>query len=265
MKILKIILALGVFFSAFAGLSAKDYVVFVHGRSGKHCGTGTKDVGNYWGSAKNISTSKTKYFVGYDGSTDPRSWGLCRAQSNLYSVIGKKCSGSNWCTIICHSAGCYATSYFLDKAGRSYNIRTVVSAGSAEGGSQLADVAFWKKNGMVGALKTSVARGSYNHNDTKGTPFRMLAGFDGSWKTSAILSGEDDGAVNFASACGYNIAGSFNKCGQSRRYSWRYAMSGPSGADYSSSKKAYNETHSQMKGVAKKFYKYCKSKGWGCK
>ena len=82
----------------FAGpIFSADKVVFVHGRSGSHCGTGTTDVNNYWGDAKNISTGEQRYFVGYDGATDPRNWGNCRAQSSLWTVLYNQCRGANNC------------------------------------------------------------------------------------------------------------------------------------------------------------------------
>ncbi len=228
-----------------AGLSAADYTIFVHGRSGKnHCGTGTSDVNNYWGSAKNISTSRTKYFVGYDGSTDPRTSGSCRAQSQLASVLNARCRGSNNCKIICHSAGCYATEYFLDKTSTNYNIDFVMASSSAAGGSELADLAFWAGSGMDYALKTAQARGSYNHNDMKGVGIWAIAGYRGVWYASWRLPGDDDGAVALHSTCGHSSKGSHSACNRSR-YSSHYIWTGDynNNNQYSSSKKAYRLTH----------------------
>ena len=252
-------------------LSARDYVIFVHGRSGSnHCGTGTSDVNNYWGSAKNISTSLTKYFVGYDGGSDPRTWGSCRAQSSLYSVLESRCTGSNWCKLICHSAGCYATEYFLDKSSKSYNIDWVMASSSAAGGSELANLAFWESNSMVDALKTGNARGSYNHNDTKGVGIWALAGYRGVWYDSWYLPGEDDGAVSFHSTCGHRSTGSHNVCNQSK-YSYHYIWSGSTNNNnnYSSSKLGYYRTHvgdnsKSINDAAKKEWNDCRNYGWGC-
>ncbi|MCR9144012.1 MAG: hypothetical protein NXI24_17325 [bacterium] len=251
-------------------LAAADHVIFVHGRSGSnHCGTGTSDVNNYWGNSKNINTSVTRYYVGYDGSKDPRSWGSCRAQSNLYSVLESRCTGSNRCKVICHSAGCYATEYFLDKTSRSYNIDWVMASSSAAGGSELADLAFWASNDMVSALKTGNARGSYNHNDTKGVGIWSLAGYDGDWYSAWYLPGEDDGAVSFHSTCGHSSKGSHSRCNKSK-YSNHYIWGGNSSSDYSSYKQGYDRTHvgdggSSINTSMKQEWNRCKSSGWGCK
>ena len=94
-----------------ASLSAGTITVFVHGKSSSnHNGTGTTDVNNYWGTAPN-AVSGVKYFVGYDGTTDPRTYGPARAQTNLTTFLVNQCKGLDTCKIVCHSAGCYATEY----------------------------------------------------------------------------------------------------------------------------------------------------------
>lgn len=228
-----------------AALSAADYTIFIHGRSGSnHCGTGTSDVNNYWGNSKNINTSNTKYFIGYDGSSDPRTYGSCRAQSNINSVLNARCRGSNNCKVICHSAGCYAMEYFLDKTSTNYNIDMVMASSSAAGGSELADLAFWASGGMDNALKVNNARGSYNHNDMKGVGIYALAGYRGVWYASWRLPGSDDGAVALHSTCGHSSTGSRSRCDQSSRYSSHFWLPGTnSSSKYSSSRKAYNMTH----------------------
>jgi hypothetical protein len=93
----------------------------------------------------------------------------------------------------------------------------------------------------------------------------MLAGFDGSFGASAILPGEDDGAVAFHSSCGGRRPYGYTRCDLVSRFSHHILNSGPSKSDYSARRKAYDETHSQMKGVARKYYKHCKAKKLGCK
>lgn len=232
-KSYKLIFAATIFFVSLSTILPAHNVVFVHGRSDQnHCGTGTTDVNDYWGSSKYIDTSYTKYFVGYDGSSDPRSWGSCRAQQNLWSVLYNQCRGGNSCTIICHSAGCYAVDYFFsqysfvtDNSGYDVNVDFVVAAAAATGGSELADIGTdysWLANiigqpstPMVEALQTSVAR-SFNHNITAGIPRWHLAGYKGfsglESASSPFLSGEDDGAVAFHSSCGKNSTGSYDDC-----------------------------------------------------
>lgn len=240
-----ILLAATLMFGSAASLSAADYTIFIHGRSGtNHCGTGTSDNGNYWGSAKNINTSTTKYFIGYDGGTDPRTYGTCRAQSQITSVLNARCRGSNNCKVICHSAGCYAMEYFLDKTSTNYNIDFVMASSSAAGGSELADLAFWANNNMNASLKTGPARSSYNHNDMKGVGIYAVAGYRGVWYASWRLPGSDDGAVALHSTCGHRSRGSHSACNQSR-YSSHFIWDGGynNNNSWSSSKKAYNMTH----------------------
>ena len=267
MRTSAILLALLVGLGIQTGLSAADYTIFVHGRScSYHCGTGTTDVNNYWGSAKNINTSTTKFFVGYDGSTDPRTYGNCRAQSSINTVFNQRCTGSNNCKVICHSAGCYAVEYFLDKASRSYNIDFVMASSSAAGGSELADLAFWAGDSMVGALKTGNARGSYNHNDMKGVGIWAIAGYKSQWYVGWLLPGYDDGAVSLHSTCGHRNKGSHSKCNQSR-YSSHFIWDGSSNNNnnWSGSRKAYNRTHvgdngSSINDAMKKEWNDCKAR-----
>ena len=236
-----------------------DKVVYVHGRSDSHCGTGTTDVNNYWGDSKNISTGEQRYFVGYDGSTDPRNWGNCRAQSSLWTVLYNQCRGENSCKIVCHSAGCYATDYFLSKYGfvtDSYdvNVRYVLAAASASGGSELADLAFWESNSMVAALKTGTAR-SFNHNVSGGVASYHVAGFDGDWYSSWRLSGEDDGAVAFHTTCGKNTTGSYDDCKyDGTQWTNHYVWNDASEAGYSSGKQAIDTDHGGVRTSVRNMY-----------
>ncbi|MCE9499869.1 MAG: hypothetical protein K8R21_05145, partial [Leptospira sp.] len=122
---------------------AQNRTVFVHGKSSaNHNGTGTTDVNNYWG-GMDSSVTGTKYFVGYDGTTDPRTYGSARAQTNLTTVLTNQCKGANSCKIVCHSAGCYAIEYWLSNLGgtassKGFNITKVTALAAASGGSELA-------------------------------------------------------------------------------------------------------------------------------
>lgn len=256
-------------------VAAAERVIFVHGRSGTHCDTSngySTDVNNYWGNSKSITTAATKYYVGYDGASDPRTWGSCRAQSKLYQVLEAQCKGTNYCTIICHSAGCYATEYFIDKSATAYNIRRIWASSSAAGGSELANAAFWTSTGMVEALKTGNARGSYNHNNTRGVGVYAIAGYEATWTgASVILPGEDDGAVAYHTTCGINTTGSYSNCLSGTRYSYHYIWSGrASGTEWSSSKNGYHKVHTgdgtnSINYAARLEYSACKNLGLGCK
>jgi hypothetical protein len=203
-------------------LSAGTVNIFVHGKSGKnHNGVGTTDVNGYWGANAN-AVSGTKYFVGYNGTSDPRTYGTARAQTNLTTAMNTYCKGTNTCKLICHSAGCYATEYWLSKLGatassKGYKISGVTALAAASGGSELASALNgatfgYAGNAMDKALIVATARGSFNHNITAGVTVAHVPGYKGLAGASLILPGEDDYAVAYHSACGYSQAGGLSKC-----------------------------------------------------
>ena len=205
-----------------ASLSAGTITVFVHGKSGSnHNGTGTTDVNNYWGANAN-TVSGTKYFVGYDGTSDPRTYGTARAQTNLTTVLINQCKGVNTCKIVCHSAGCYATEYWLSNLGgtassKGFKISGVTALAAASGGSELASalnaITFgFAGNAMDKALIVGNARSSFNHNYTAGVTIAHVPGSKGMFGASLILPGEDDYAVAYHSSCGYSTVGGLSKC-----------------------------------------------------
>ncbi|PJZ71605.1 hypothetical protein CH373_02910 [Leptospira perolatii] len=212
-----------VFALVFAGsLSAETYTVFIHGKSdSNHNGVGTTDVNNYWGSAPN-SVSGAKIFIGYDGTSDPRTYGTARAQTNITSGLTAYCKGTNTCKIVCHSAGCYAIEYWFANLGSSasnngFHLTKVTALASASGGSELASALNGITFGFGGSamdksLIVSTARGAYNHNNTAGVTVYQVPGYKGMFGASAILPGEDDYAVAFHSSCAYNKAGGLDKC-----------------------------------------------------
>ncbi len=203
-------------------LSAGTITVFVHGKSGKnHSGTGTTDVNSYWGADPN-TVAGTKYFVGYDGTSDPRTYGTDRAQTNLTTVLTQRCKSVDTCKIVCHSAGCYATEYWLSNLGgtassKGFKISGVTALAAASGGSELASalngLTFgFSGNAMDKALIVNTARTSFNHNVTAGVTVAHVPGYKGMVAASAILPGEDDFAVAYHSSCGYSTVGGLNKC-----------------------------------------------------
>jgi len=205
-----------------SSISAGTITVFVHGKSSSnHCGTNTVDSNSYWGDRSN-TVSGTKYFVGYDGTSDPRTYGTCRAQTNLSTVMAERCKGADVCKIVCHSAGCYATEYWLSNLGgtassKGYKITGVTALAAASGGSELASalnaITFgFAGNAMDKALIVGTARTSFNHNNTAGVTVAHVPGSKGMIGASAILPGEDDYAVAYHSSCGYNQAAGFSKC-----------------------------------------------------
>ncbi|MCW7495304.1 hypothetical protein ND860_02110 [Leptospira levettii] len=203
-------------------LSAQTYTVFIHGKSDKnHNGVGTTDVNSYWGSSTS-SVSGSKIFIGYDGTSDPRTYGSARAQTNIATGLTNYCKGANSCKIVCHSAGCYAIEYWLSNLGstassKGFNLTGVTALAAASGGSELASalngITFgFAGNAMDKSLIVSTARGAFNHNNTAGVAVNHVPGYKGLIGASAILPGEDDYAVAYHSSCGYNKAGGLNKC-----------------------------------------------------
>jgi len=207
---------------SFFELNAVAYVVFVHGKSGSnHNGVGTTDVNSYWGSSATV-VSGNRIFVGYDGTTDPTTYGTARAQTNLSTAMTKYCKTGNTCRIVCHSAGCYATEFWLSNLGstassKGFVITKVTALASASGGSELASalngITFgYAGNGMDKSLIVSTARGRYNHNNTGGVSIFQVPGYKGMAGASAILPGEDDYAVAYHSSCAYSRVGGVSKC-----------------------------------------------------
>ncbi|TGN10509.1 hypothetical protein [Leptospira ilyithenensis] len=204
------------------GISAQTYTVFIHGKSGSnHNGVGTTDVNNYWGTSTS-TVSGSKIFIGYDGTTDPRTYGSSRAQTNVTTGLTNYCKGTNSCKVVCHSAGCYAIEYWLASLGgtatsKGFNITKVTALAAASGGSELASALNgatfgFGGNAMDKALIVGTARGAFNHNNTGSVGVYHVPGYKGMAGASLILPGEDDYAVAYHSSCGYNKAGGLDKC-----------------------------------------------------
>jgi hypothetical protein len=205
-------------------VGAESYTVFVHGKSSSnHNGVGVTDVNGYWGGTDSTVTGK-KIFIGYDGTSDPRTYGTARAQTNLSTGLSTYCKTGNTCRIVCHSAGCYATGYWLATAlggstasSKGFNITKVTALASAAGGSELASalngISFgWLGNAMDKSLIVETARSSFNQNNTAGVPIFHIAGTKGMAGASLILPGQDDFAVSLHSANGYSRVGGIDKC-----------------------------------------------------
>jgi hypothetical protein len=205
-----------------AGISAQTYTVFIHGKSGSnHNGVGTTDVNNYWGTSPS-TVSGAKIFIGYDGTTDPRTYGSARAQTNVTTGLTTYCKGANSCKVVCHSAGCYAIEFWLSNLGgtassKGFNLTKVTALAAASGGSELASALNGATFGFAGnamdkALIVGTARGAFNHNNTGSVGVFHVPGYKGLAGASLILPGEDDYAVAYHSSCGYNKTGGLNKC-----------------------------------------------------
>lgn len=133
---------------------------------------------------------------------------MAQATSDLRAVLDTYCSGDDWCYVYTYSNGGAVASRTLSLYDTDWNIYWVMSSGSNEGGSELARTGIaadiFLGCDLASDITPSDHRGGWNHNDTNGNTFYMVAGEDGWWYSSFLLPGEDDGAVAFHSAGGFN-------------------------------------------------------------
>ena len=233
-----------------------ETLIYVHGWYGgydysfcnnaKKCDTWGDTVDGGWnGTEGGYGTlpGKTVRHVGWDTSKDWRYEGVDR----MRFVLDQQCR-ANTCAVICHSTGCPITGRVLDLYGSSsgWRINRVLTLGSAEGGSELAewgqawnwfvygDTYIFTLGGWLAKpkdevidwsirkLTPSVVRNAYDHNDTAGVPFFHVAGYDGgNTGAAALLPGQDDGTVAFHSACGYSQEFSSTWCSNDYTWVWR--------------------------------------------
>ncbi len=220
-QLLLITALLGGFF-AVQGIAADTRNVYIHGYqawligdpiSSYNCQNSTGSC-KYWNGQDQKSN---KVHVGWLASEAWPFFGVPRAMA----VLDSNCrSSAQYCTVICHSTGCPIIEYILANFGSRYYINYVSAHGSAEGGTNFAEIGklFGPLTGTgVYYLSESVVRSFYDHNNTNGKTIYQTAGSRGNI-VSIFLQGEDDGVVPFHSACGYNRIFGANKCNGDRYY-----------------------------------------------
>lgn len=199
---------------------AADATLWVNGRSNP------AQVGNhadfrYWGPAS-TEAGINKKSVNWDGYNR-----ISTQNIHLRRALDCYCTGENWCYLAGHSAGDLMIGYTLALHGGStrtvgngspgadgqcealdgrtqtgWNIHWVSTAGGASGGSELANSGDWALDEpLVSDLKTTTARGLYNHNETRGLWFFRYAGAKGTLY-SFLLPGQDDEAIAYHSSGG---------------------------------------------------------------
>jgi hypothetical protein len=133
------------------------------------------------------------------------------------------CKGSNWCYIINYSAGDAITKYTQAMYAPSWNIGYVITAAGASGGSEIAGSfgSLFACN-LTKDLTVSKMRSMYNHNDTNGIAIYRTGGYKGIFGSSALLPGEDDGAVAYHSSAGCSSSGSFSRLDTCARWTNHY-------------------------------------------
>jgi hypothetical protein len=152
------------------------------------------------------------------------------AVSEMVGHLDNFCRGTDDCYVIAYSNGgaviAQALSVFGGTPGHDWNINWVIHQGSNTGGSNLSDIAgswwaSWLSDlifcDMADEITPDVHRATFDHHDTDGVTFFMLAGFDTWWYSDVFLPDEDDGAVGMDSAAGYVFEGRYGSaCGTPR-------------------------------------------------
>jgi hypothetical protein len=230
-------------------------VLLIHGRlhnTHERYGHFRTDQAGAWGLRP--TTGGTVWYVQWDAWNhhfDDGSWP--GGEAVVRNAINGLCDNNHGqaCWIICHSAGCAAFEDYLAKSDYAHNsilIEHVIAADSAAGGSELADNGLLQWLGGLGgqranldaSLKTSYARGAYNHNNMQGVVVRGVGGATSTYPLVDLIachffprqSGSnlnpnctqclsfpltvnsecDDGAVALHSTCGHNRKASFQDC-----------------------------------------------------
>ena len=214
---------------AAGGVYATNYSLWVNGRGSKAVPGNHADF-SYWGPAT-TAAGVNKKSVNWDGYN--------RVSTQNYRIrdaLDCYCTGANWCYVAAHSAGNLQMGYAMSLFGGTqrnkknavagsggtcgdtggtqtgWNIKWVNVAAGAAGGSELSDVGSWAiSEPLVSDLKTSTARGMYDHSQTRAKWFYMYAGANGTLY-SGILPGQDDEAVAYHSAGGVSGSGGAGFC-----------------------------------------------------
>jgi hypothetical protein len=200
--------------------SATNYSLWIKGR-GSAGAVGNYNDFSYWGPA-GVQAGVNKKAVNWDGYNS-----IATQNGKVRDALDCFCTGQNWCYIAAYSAGDPMIGYALANYGGSqrkvknatpnaagvcgdaggtsqtgWNIHFILVAAGAGGGSELSDAGRWTTGEpLVHDLRTTTVRAMYNHNDTRGAWFYMLAGANGnlySW----LLPGQDDEAIAYHSSGG---------------------------------------------------------------
>jgi hypothetical protein len=189
-KLLAALAAISVF--AVAPLaSATNYNLWVHGRTSQNAGItlaqskASYQNFTYWNGDNGVSvaTGSNKVAVNWDAQNH-----ISVAVPLMSAALDQYClSGSgNSCFIECHSAGCALIGQTEAIYPGRWSIINVRMAGSADGGSELANVGKWLTGwGIDSDLSTGTMRNMYNH-DAVGDHIAggVLAYMGGDWSSA---------------------------------------------------------------------------------
>lgn len=198
---------------------ATNYSLWIKGR-GTEGAVGNYNDFTYWG-APSVNGGVNMKAVNWDGYNS-----ISTQNGTVRNALDCFCTGQNWCYIAAYSAGDPMIGYALANYGSSprkiknaapnpagvcadsgggatqagWNIRFIMAAAGAAGGSELSDYGRWTTGEpLVHDLRTTTMRAMYNHNETRGIMFFMFAGAKGNLD-SWLLPGEDDGAIAYHSS-----------------------------------------------------------------
>jgi hypothetical protein len=236
-------------------------VLVIHGRFDPTSGCAPEQYGTFdhdqacaWNAGTPATIGRVR-FVNWDAwntSFDDPTWP--GGEAVVHAAIFDNCdtNTNHYCAVICHSAGCAATEHFIAVCTHQNvlaAITSVMAAGSAAGGSDLADLEeslpvlpqwildlLGFEAPLDAFLTTSYTRGAYDHNHMQTVPIRALAGTGGeNGKEGALtvfpFQGDNsdtnldcqqvifnthsmcsDSLVALHSSCGHNRVDSFQQC-----------------------------------------------------
>jgi hypothetical protein len=197
---------------------ATNYSLWIKGR-GSAGAVGNYNDFSYWGPAS-VEAGVNKKAVNWDGYNS-----IATQNGKVRDALDCFCTGQNWCVIAAYSAGDPMIGYALANFGSSqrkvknatpnaagvcgdaggasqtgWNIRFIMVAAGAAGGSELSDAGRWTTGEpLVHDLRTTTMRAMYNHNVTRDIWFYMFAGANGT-AYSWLLPGQDDEAIAYHSS-----------------------------------------------------------------
>ncbi len=153
--------------------------------------------------------------VNVDAEVDQRD-SMSVAVPQMRAVLDTYCTDDSWCNVYTYSNGGAVVSKTLSIYDSSrWNILWVLSAASNEGGSELSG-SFTATLGDTLGISCNISnnmspsdhRAGWNHNDTGGTTFYLVGGYDEWWYTGSFPDFFDgmanDGAVPYHSSAGMN-------------------------------------------------------------
>ena len=194
--------------------SATTSTLYINGRQ-----SGTPAGWSYWydGSAY-MQSGVNPIAVNVDGGAH-----ISVSNPTVVAALNANCTGGNSCNVVCHSAGCAQIGYAEALYPGAWNITQVVTAASAEGGSELAgNVAYFFTGLAIDQdLADGTMRGLYNHDivgdDIAGYVYNFLGGDYASLTTCLFPggclfgSGANDSAVAMGSSGRNRSSGSTEK------------------------------------------------------